>query len=92
MTKAISLVVTALNAFPLFELMLRVKEPSRLPGASDVHGRYTDRADGVYFTVKTDAMGLVLELHVSTRYKRGAAAEEQNAPRSFADILWSRRP
>ncbi|OCF56521.1 hypothetical protein L486_05371 [Kwoniella mangroviensis CBS 10435] len=24
--------VTALNAFPLFELMLRIKEPSRLPG------------------------------------------------------------
>lgn len=30
--KALALAITALNAFPLFELMLRVKEPSRLPG------------------------------------------------------------
>ena len=30
--KALELAITALNAFPLFELMLRVKEPSRLPG------------------------------------------------------------
>jgi hypothetical protein len=32
-SRSLSMMVDALNAFPLFELMLRIKEPSRLPGA-----------------------------------------------------------
>lgn len=45
--------MTALNAFPLFELMLRIKEPSRLPGMSMVlcMGEMTDLAAGVSFAL-----------------------------------------
>lgn len=42
---------TALNAFPLFELLLRVKEPSRLPA-------------GIYFEVDTPRVTSVASLRI----------------------------
>lgn len=49
--RLLAVVQTALNAFPLFEVLLRIKEPSRLPGQSrplselSAHSRYDDHAE-----------------------------------------------
>ena len=57
MDKTLGLIVIALNAFPLFEIMLRLKEPSRLPGEDLIHfpvsvlEKMVDVVAGINFTV-----------------------------------------
>ncbi|OCF44126.1 hypothetical protein I317_02080 [Kwoniella heveanensis CBS 569] len=71
---AMAYAIDALNAFPLFELLLRIKEPSRLPAGvhfklQRLHPKPSPDAVGVGNCIITH----VLEL--------------KNSPKSFADIM-----
>lgn len=67
--KTLSIAVQALNGFPLFELMLRIKEPSRLPGTwgSRAPANWLTQTAGIYFeTVTTGhSQQAILRLRVS---------------------------
>ncbi|KAK6907454.1 hypothetical protein I203_101448 [Kwoniella mangroviensis CBS 8507] len=66
--------VTALNAFPLFELMLRIKEPSRLPAGVHIKLKsVSGKGTGV------DSNGRSAITHV---------LELKNSPKSIPEILF----
>ncbi|KAK8861676.1 hypothetical protein IAR55_002499 [Kwoniella newhampshirensis] len=67
-------IINALNAFPLFEIMLRLKEPSRLPAG--VQMRLVHLEAGVDRLLPDDAA-------LITR-----ALEVKSCPKSLMDILW----
>ncbi|WWD16402.1 hypothetical protein CI109_100828 [Kwoniella shandongensis] len=69
--RTIGIAVTALNAFPLFELMLRVKEPSRLPAG--IHMRLV--------RMKDDSPAPETGVRITH------ALEIRNSPKSIGDIL-----
>ncbi|WWC96860.1 hypothetical protein V866_003735 [Kwoniella sp. B9012] len=66
--------VTALNAFPLFELMLRIKEPSRLPA-------------GVHIKLKP-VSGEGIGENSNGRLAITHVLELKNSPKTISDILF----
>ncbi|WVF66029.1 hypothetical protein IAT40_000767 [Kwoniella sp. CBS 6097] len=74
--KSLAYMIDALNAFPLFELLLRIKEPSRLPAGVqfELHQLASESAAKGFNAVKG-------------RYRVAHAWELKNAPKSFVDII-----
>ncbi|WRT65803.1 uncharacterized protein IL334_002752 [Kwoniella shivajii] len=72
--KMISTGTTALNAFPLFELMLRLKEPSRLPS-------------GVCFKIRR-LQDVRTEGGLEGNVRIAYAMEIKNSPKSLAEIMF----
>nr|XP_019011975.1 uncharacterized protein I206_02812 [Kwoniella pini CBS 10737]OCF50756.1 hypothetical protein I206_02812 [Kwoniella pini CBS 10737] len=72
--RVLSAALTSLNAFPLFELMLRLKEPSRLPAG--IHFRLRRIKDG---GVVGDPKDMIRITH---------SLELENSPKSILDILF----
>lgn len=67
--QGLRLVTDALNAFPLFEVLLRLKEPSRLPGSSVLSPLHVSlpQSDGIVFKLRqtrASPSGHALELQV----------------------------
>ncbi|WVR03731.1 hypothetical protein IAU60_000726 [Kwoniella sp. DSM 27419] len=74
--KALGSAVSALNAFPLFELMLRLKEPSRVPGSIHFTLRRLDPCE-IHCKPTADVYAITHALVL------------QSSPRSFVDIVHS---
>ncbi|WWC60412.1 uncharacterized protein I303_102984 [Kwoniella dejecticola CBS 10117] len=76
--KGLGIVIKGLNSFPLFELMLRVKEPSRLPA-------------GIHFKLRRlDSAGLLDDRKHGVRITH--VLELKNSPKSLSDILFGSHP
>ncbi|RSH94809.1 phosphatidylinositol N-acetylglucosaminyltransferase subunit gpi1 [Saitozyma podzolica] len=87
-SRSLSMMVDALNAFPLFELMLRIKEPSRLPAGVyfDLHRTRSAKSLDAGAAKHSGYIPFTLQLKVRD------IAIVTNAPRSWADILFPGRP
>ncbi|WVQ93661.1 hypothetical protein IAU59_000737 [Kwoniella sp. CBS 9459] len=72
--KSITYAVDALNAFPLFELLLRMKESSRLPA-------------GVHFKLRPLPNERELGRSLEGRYRITHAWDMKNSPKTFSDII-----
>lgn len=95
---------TALNSFPLFELLLRIKEPSRLPGKPIAIDMSSLLPAGIHFVLhRSSTPGVMPYIELKVRqagsrigHTAMGANTAQNSPKSFhaifGDMLHSAQP